>query len=209
MVMNSRFPGKCIDCKCPFPVGEPINYVRGVGARHASPVACNNAKAARAPLAQTPQINLTPIADFLLSAQKRGLKNPKLRVLAPDGSTELRLSTTSPRSAVPGSIAVVLGADFVGCVRPNGDTTGRFAMDSVLQNHLLEVAKNPVQAAQKYAALMGLCSFCGKQLTDEGSTEVGYGPVCAKHWGLPHQPKGTPHLGKVPSVQQNLIGGSL
>ena len=38
----------------------------------------------------------------------------------------------------------------------------------------------------------GPLSFCALPLTDAGSVEVGYGPVCAKHWGLPHTPKGTP-----------------
>lgn len=45
------------------------------------------------------------------------------------------------------------------------------------------------------------CSFCGLALTDEGSVEVGYGPVCAKRWGLPHQPHGVRVLTSVPSLE--------
>mgnify|MGYP000650381167 FL=1 len=30
------------------------------------------------------------------------------------------------------------------------------------------------------------CRFCGKSLTDESSTAVGYGPDCAADHNLPH-----------------------
>ena len=53
------------------------------------------------------------------------------------------------------------------------------------------VAADPAAAAKAYGALMGRCSFCDTAITDEGSVEVGYGPVCAKRFGLPHTPKGT------------------
>lgn len=32
---------------------------------------------------------------------------------------------------------------------------------------------------------IGACCFCSKELTDSRSTEVGYGPTCAGHYGLP------------------------
>lgn len=38
------------------------------------------------------------------------------------------------------------------------------------------------------AKLTGHCSFCQRELTDAGSLEVGYGPICADRWGLPHAP---------------------
>lgn len=40
------------------------------------------------------------------------------------------------------------------------------------------------QAAQ-FGQLYGVCVFCGRALTDERSIEVGYGPDCADHHGLP------------------------
>jgi len=50
---------------------------------------------------------------------------------------------------------------------------------------LLDMSNNPVATAQAYGHLTGRCCFCNRSLTDDNSTEVGYGPVCAEHFGLP------------------------
>lgn len=213
MTITSKFPGKCRACGCEFPAGAQIEWSRDGGARHATVQDCGAARTARAQAPLNPPtedrrpggplLNLKAIAEFLRAAQGRGLKRPKLRVLAPDGRSEVRLSLTTSGVA-PGSIAVLVADNFVGCIRPNDQLTGALAKDIKLCEHLLEVAKDPARAAKEYAALMGLCSFCNLPLTDAGSVEVGYGPVCAKKWGLPHSPKGTPHLTAAPKAQEPL-----
>jgi hypothetical protein len=97
----------------------------------------------------------------------------------------------------PGTLTVVVDGTYVGGIRPDGEAVGALAGDDALQAHLAKVALDPAKAAKEYAALMGACSFCSKPLTDEGSVEVGYGPVCAKHWGLPHRALGTKALHEV------------
>jgi len=42
-----------------------------------------------------------------------------------------------------------------------------------------------VRDALAYAHNTGCCSYCGLELTDARSVTVGYGPICASHWGLP------------------------
>jgi hypothetical protein len=138
-------------------------------------------------------LSLAPLVAFIKAAQERGLKRPSLRVLALDGTTELTISLTV-KGRVPGSLAVVLGGRFVGCVRPDGMLTGALVLDAALQAHLVHVSADPAAAAKRYAVLKCRCSFCGLELTDAGSVEVGYGPVCARNWGLPHRPTGTPAL---------------
>lgn len=39
--------------------------------------------------------------------------------------------------------------------------------------------------AARFGQLYGRCCFCSRQLTDERSVAVGYGPDCASHHGLP------------------------
>jgi hypothetical protein len=39
--------------------------------------------------------------------------------------------------------------------------------------------------ASEYGHATGVCMFCARDLTDERSIEVGYGPVCAGHHDLP------------------------
>ena len=46
-------------------------------------------------------------------------------------------------------------------------------------------ASDPLGKAKEYAAATGNCSFCGLELTDPRSVEVGYGPICADKFGLP------------------------
>lgn len=68
---------------------------------------------------------------------------------------------------------------------------GSLASNTAVLEALNTIAADPAAAAKAYGALMGRCSYCDKALTDEGSVEVGYGPVCAAKYGLPHHPKGT------------------
>ena len=49
---------------------------------------------------------------------------------------------------------------------------------------LSAIAAEPAKLAKEYGSLRGHCSFCDKKLDDQGSIEHGYGPVCAKKWGL-------------------------
>lgn len=195
MRMFSKFPGRCVACSCQFPAGTEIEFTRGVGARHYTLYQCSDAKKATAAAQpEAPKLDLGLVVAFIQAAKDRGLKRPKLRVLHVDQQSELTIALTILGQA-PGSLSVVgENEGFLGCVRPDGRLTGRLAGDLLLQTYLVQVAKDPITAAKRYAALKCLCSFCGKQLTDAGSVEVGYGPVCAKHWGLPHHPQGTPTL---------------
>lgn len=45
--------------------------------------------------------------------------------------------------------------------------------------------KMTAKEAASFGALTGRCVFCDRELTDERSIEVGYGPVCAERNGLP------------------------
>lgn len=55
----------------------------------------------------------------------------------------------------------------------------------ILIPQLQALAENPQKVAREYGKLLGVCCFCGLTLTDERSTEVGYGPVCATRWNFP------------------------
>jgi len=170
--------------------GEAIDWNRDTRTvTHATQAGCDAANAAKA---QTPEVklDLSGIVAFLKAAQERGLKFPKLRVLDADGRTELRLHLTTMGSA-PGSVSVKHEGVWVGMVRPDGEVRGQLAGNQDRQRVLVGVAADPDKAAKSYAAVMNRCCFCGKDLTDDGSVEAGYGPVCAEKWGLEHHRKGT------------------
>jgi hypothetical protein len=185
----SKFPGTCKACKNPFTAGTEILWTQGAGARHASP--CPPPPVA---IHATPEgpVELASVVKFIEGARDRGLKFPKLRFLAPN-KQEICLSVAGEKSKYPGSVQVKLAGEWVGRVNADGTYTYKLANLGLVEA-LREIAKDPAAAAKLYAQLFGNCSFCGKQLTDAGSVELGYGAICARHYGLPHTPKGTPVL---------------
>lgn len=50
----------------------------------------------------------------------------------------------------------------------------------------ISLAENPAKVAADYGRLSGRCCFCKIELTDEKSIAVGYGPQCARSYGLPY-----------------------
>src|SRR5262245_22620625 len=154
MTIKSKFPGRCTKCGQHFPAGTSVNWERGKGASHATSSEC-----VEPPPAPTVEINLKTIAEFIQAARDRGLKFPKLRVLAPDGKSELRLGLTS-QGANPGSVTVKLNGEYLGMVLPSGLVKGALASMSELQYHLIGVALMPAAAAKAYSALTCRCSFC-------------------------------------------------
>jgi len=190
MTITSKFAGRCQSCGQSFPAGTAVEWARGAGARHATTAECTIASAATV---TAPQVVVTPalasIAAFLLAAKARGLKFPKVRFLAPGGG-EFRLNVAGAQSKAPGSIQVLLDAVWIGRVTPTGDVHGALSARPDLIAALQVIASDPAAAAKAYGALMCRCSFCDLPLTDDGSVEVGYGPVCARRYGLPHVAKG-------------------
>lgn len=194
MTLTAKFAGRCTRCQAGFPAGTVIEWERGKGAMHLDPTAC--ATAATTPQTPTPAPTAVvgeaiALVRFLEAAKARGLKYPKVRFLAPGGG-ELRLSVAGPTSKYPGSVQVVVRDAWVGRIDAQGVVTRGIAVDELLLAALRHIAENPAAAAAAYGALMGRCTFCNLALTDEGSVEVGYGPICAQRYGLPHAPKGTP-----------------
>jgi hypothetical protein len=79
-----------------------------------------------------------------------------------------------------------LNNPYFGRVDQNGTIIAGRDLTPAVESLLEEFAANPVEVAQRYGALTGNCMFCDKKLDDATSVAVGYGPVCAKKWNLPH-----------------------
>lgn len=140
--------------------------------------------------APTPSANIGSMTGLidLFNLAKAKLKYPKIRVIA-KLSGEMCLSMAGPKSKYCGSIMVTDGTGFGGRYYGRIDQDGNFSGTSITPNGLIPflaaMAADPVTVARDYGKLTGNCCFCQKRLDDERSTEMGYGPVCAKTYGLP------------------------
>ncbi len=202
-MMTAKFNGRCVLCHGDILVGAPINWARGFGASHLAGM-CSIQPINATPTVVLPALPATVLANasaivaLLTFAQTRGLKVPKLRFLAPDGASEMRLSLASGATRYPGAVQVKVKGEWVGRINADGSLTGRLVRDFVPT--LTVIAADPAAAAKAYGSLMCRCSVCNLPLTDAGSVEVGYGPICADRMGWAHTPKGTPSLTAVAHV---------
>lgn len=164
---------------------------RGLSPKQAEWVSIMLARAT--PKAQ-PQANVGDLSGIVgLFATAGGhLKSPKLLVNV--NGKSLRLSVAGAGARVPGSINVTSTGSF-----ENRDWYGRITKEGQFQpsnkfdaatmtavaGALKAMGENPVEVAAAYGHETSNCCFCGQLLTDPRSVAVGYGPICAGHWGLP------------------------
>jgi hypothetical protein len=127
----------------------------------------------------------------LFKKAKAHLKRPAI-VLHNAEVGEIRLSEAGQTARVPGAINVTTPGSFgeriwYGRVTVDGSfqQSPKVVAPTALVEALRLFASDPVGQAAKHGHLTGRCCFCNRRLEDERSTAVGYGPVCADHFGLP------------------------
>jgi hypothetical protein len=132
-------------------------------------------------------VDFKPIQDmFDLAAQK--LKRIKVKIQDTTGQSVV-FNRAGANSKYAGQIMITDGKPF-GENKFFGriDTTGEFFATRLATQQICEAVKefsdDPAGSAAKYGRLTGGCSFCKQGLTDKRSLAVGYGPVCAKNFGL-------------------------
>jgi len=142
---------------------------------------------------------VAPAADFsaitTLFANNAKAKNPAIVFATKDGPA-LRLSKAGFKSSQPGTVNVCddgKGFDnrvWFGRIGLDGKfTPGSKCTPAVIAS--LEVfAQDPAKAAAEYGHRTGNCCFCAHELDNDHSLALGYGPICAKKWGMPHSYSG-------------------
>ena len=198
--MTSKFKGKCFECGSPILAGWPILWSKTTGAKHAvCPPAGEAVKATDRPKT-TPTTELgdfTAVYEMFASAAKTN-KFPKITINA-DGF-EFYLYVSGPQAKISGVINVKgkgWGGTWYGRITEAGTWTHRTSVDERMADALSKLAMDPVATVAAYGKLCGKCVFCNSTLSDEKSVDVGYGPVCAKKWGLPHGKKAKANRFKV------------
>jgi len=127
--------------------------------------------------------DLRRVFKMLDEARRCGIKHPAIRVQL--GDSVVKLTLAGERSRFPGAINAVRTEDrsWMGRVLRSGEVHIR---DESLLDKLKLLASDPVNTCRLYGRRLNHCCFCGRELENHVSVELGYGPVCAKHYGLPH-----------------------
>lgn len=127
----------------------------------------------------------------LFAKAKAHLKRPAIVLSNPDVG-EIRLSEAGATARVPGSINVTTPGPYgervwYGRITVDGSfqQSPKVVAPTALVDAIRVFAEDPVGQAAKHGHLTGRCCFCNRKLEDERSTAVGYGPICADHFGLP------------------------
>lgn len=128
---------------------------------------------------------LTGITGCFATAGK-ALKHPRLRFELESGVTVV-CKVAGTRSRYAGDIHVTDDKEYgrnayFGRIGKDGRFyPGRDATDEIVA-FLKRFAADPAGMAIEYGKRTGRCCFCGRELKHG---ELGYGPQCAKNWGLP------------------------
>ncbi len=136
-----------------------------------------------------PKISLDfPAIVALLAAALTHLKFPKIRLALADGRP-IVLGLAGRRSRHCGAINITDGGRYgeniwYGRIETDGKLVRSRDCNNEVVGLLKSFSDNPAAVAATYGRLTGSCCFCGKGLTDDRSTTVGYGPVCAQNYGL-------------------------
>jgi hypothetical protein len=116
------------------------------------------------------------------------IKWPKIQLVTEDGEI-VKLVRAGSRSKYPGQINVTDEGGYgnntwFGRIDEHGDITkSRSCTDQVI-DVLKRLGQDPHQVAAEYGNKFSECCFCCKALTDDKSVAAGYGPTCAKNYGL-------------------------
>lgn len=140
-------------------------------------------------------MNFSKVLDALRVARSNGLLWPKLRL--PD-----RVMVKFTRR---GDLVVIWRNTVCGRVSA-GDTELRnySGLPPERIKDLAALAENPIGAGKMFGLTTNICCFCGLQLTAAESVGNGYGPICAKKWGLPWADTQAARVERMLRLQQSL-----
>jgi len=141
------------------------------------------------PLESDKQSGFLPIVEMLAHAKANGsAKWPKIHFEL--GANQLQLSIAGVSSVSPGAVNITDGRPYgqntwYGRIHPDGSLSPSSHMSDDIIKFLKSFAANPARIAAEYGHVSGACCFCNTKITTDESVTVGYGPVCAKNFGLP------------------------
>lgn len=136
----------------------------------------NAAKAAKAEsVANAQSVDISGLETAFKKGQQNSIKKPKLRLAEGDNSFVFSLAPASGRNA--GSVYVAMDDLYLGKI-----SEGKFVKSrdcsTELERSVIAACVDPLQSAVAYGRRFGICSCCGRELTNGESIDLGIGPIC-------------------------------
>lgn len=123
-------------------------------------------------------VDVSCIAKAIKKASDKGLKNPKIRLLAGDVGIIVYRASLHGNNAGSLYVKSVGEAEYLGKI-----TDGLFyrsrSTSEALETDIVKACSTADTAAVAYGRATGECSCCGRELTDPISIRNGIGPICA------------------------------
>lgn len=155
-------------------------------------------RATRQPATPAAVGDIQPIVAMIQLAKSK-LRWPA--ILLGDPRSPLRVTVAGDKAREPGSLTLTDGSGernedgrrawfgrvtLAGVFEPSRDLPA--VEVEAIHKLLVEFAADPQTVARRFARRSGRCCFCNHALDDKDqvSTILGWGPVCARNWGLPH-----------------------
>lgn len=140
---------------------------------------------------------LRSLFNFFQNTAKK-LKKPKVRLITPRTKTEFTLTYAWHNYSGQNRVFAAIANPWkpIGNINAKGDWTYQRDIEkssalreiaTEILNHTRQFATDPETLAKTHGKQFNYCCFCGAELTAEDSVAVGYGPICAEKWGLPHE----------------------
>jgi hypothetical protein len=143
---------------------------------------------AATPSVKPETISLANIFQLFEHAKEHGAK--RVRILFQ--KEEVKFSLAGDASREPGTVNVTDGKPygenkFYGRIRLDGKfyPNERQPMTPETLAFIQRFEADPAGVSAASGKEMGSCVYCSKELTTVESLDAGYGPVCAKKYGLP------------------------
>ncbi len=136
------------------------------------------------------QITTHPrIVEIITNAFDAGREFPEIILHTANGA-RVKMYRAGSKSAYEGCVQVTDGGPFdnnvwYGRVERDGRFITSRRCTPAVRDLVARFDADPASVAAAYGLETGECCFCARELTDARSTGVGYGPVCAKNYGLP------------------------
>lgn len=137
----------------------------------------NEAKAKRAAaVANAQDVNVGAVETAFQRGMESGVKRPKIRLLSGELSFVLSRAPDHGRNA--GSLYVIAeGDNYLGKITEGKFVKSRDCSDKD-EAGVIAACADPLNSAVAYGKRFGICSCCGRELSNQESIDLGIGPIC-------------------------------